>query len=407
MTTAILTDFVGHDEGYSLCRIVQTQIKMFAEHGEIPLLFVRGGSGYPDARVVVLHPGQTGDNQVHVTADSAADIERLTNELRAHLVGVETVLTHDLIYQPNMWAMHVAARRIAAERPELHWLHWVHSGTALHVAAQTGAYQAELSGPFPHARLVAFHVEEIERKAALFGYPREQVVVVTNPLDLTGDFHPLAQDIVARTDLLNRDIVTVYPCRLDRGKQPHIIIEIFAALAALGYRVQVIIADFHSSGGDKATYRTELKAQAQAANVPVLFTSDVPGADYCVPHRAIMDLLEVADVLIQPSVSETDSLIVAEAAWQGCLLLLNFDLPRMRLYAGQALLGQFSSAIDVTTGLPGETNTAYRDRAGYMAHLARSIADQLEHNPVLLAHRRTRQERNLITGWRNLQAAMA
>jgi glycosyltransferase involved in cell wall biosynthesis len=414
----VLTDFLNYDPGYSLCHVVRNQVKMLVRNGYKPRLIVRKGfqdkhkADYPGAEVVAVDPGETGDNRVTVTTDSPADIERLHDQLRIALDGHDVCLTHDLIYQPNMWKHHVAARRLALERPELRWLHWVHSATDLGAARKTRQFRQELRGPFPHSRLVAMHPEEVQRKGNLFGYEQDQIVVIPNPIDLTAGFDPLALAVVDELDLMTADVVAVYPCRLDRGKQPHIIIEVFAQLRDLGYDARVVIVDFHSTAGDKATYRDEMKAQAEKSGVPVLFTSDVEGGwggapySYCVPNRAVRDLFAVADVLVHPSMSECDPLILPEAAWARCALVLNFDLPVFRQYDGRALLYKFSSAIDVHTGMPGNTNVKYGSREEYMREVAGGIAYLMENNPVLYLHAKMRKERSLEGAWHKLWAAI-
>lgn len=415
---AILTDFVNFDPAYSLCRVVQAQVKMLTSAGYEPRLLVRRGfqrkheADYPGAQFAALDPGETGQNRVVLSDRTEREVTSLAGQMRKALRDVDVVLTHDLVYQPNLFKYHIAARRLARERDGLRWLHWVHSATDMKTAQKTGPFRKEIEGPFPNARLVAMHFEEVNRKGALYGYERDQIVVIPNPVDFAAEMHPFAQEIIRRGDLMRADVIAFYPCRLDRGKQPHILIEIFAELAKMGYSVRVVIVDFHSTGGDKADYREEMRLQAEAAKVPLVFTSDVEGNwggapyAYCVPHGAVMDLFEVADVLVHPSMSESDPLILPEAAWKRCGLVLNFDLPVFRQYDGQALQCKFSSSIDVCTGLPGRTKTEYADRKAYMRHVAAGIAYQMEQNPILALHAKMRKERSLEGAWPKLEAAI-
>jgi glycosyltransferase involved in cell wall biosynthesis len=394
MRTAILTDFVSHDPAYSLCGVVANQVKML--EGEDLTVFVRKGWNLEDCspygpRVVMLDPGKTGSNTVEVTPRSEEEITQLETQFIAHLAGIDVVLTHDLIYQANMWKYHVAARRYAAKHPKLRWLHWVHSSTDLGVARQTGVYQRELQGRFPNSQIVAMHEEEINRKGGMFGYERDQVVVIPNPLDTMEDYHPLTRRILG-DKAWAADIIMVYPARLDRGKQVEVVGEIAEQLNLLGWSTLVIVVDFHSTAGDKATYRKELKDRFGAF---MRFTSEVEGASYHVQHKVVMDLMDYADVFIHPSRSESDPLTVPEAAWKRNLLMLNFDLPVFRQWDGRALFGKFSSNIDALSGLPGSTDTTYKDRAGYMRSRAQAIAYMVQQTPVLKNHRVVRQTRSL------------
>jgi len=392
---------------------------MLARGGYEPRLLVRKGfqhdrhaGDYEGAEIVELDPGEIAGNVVNLTDKTEAEIGTLAAQMMKALEGFDLVATHDLIYQPNLFKYEVAGRRVAAVRPDLKWLHWVHSATKMGVHNKMGQFKDEVKGQFPNSRLVAMHTEEVMRKGALFGYELDQMVIIPNAIDFCESFDPAAKQMVARAELMKADAIAFYPCRLDRGKQPHIIIEIFAELCKMGFNARVVIADFHSIAGDKLTYRDEMKKQADDLNVPVFFTSDLEGRwngapyNYCIPHKAVLDLMEVADILVHPSVSECDPLILPEAMWKRCGLVLNFDLPVFRQYDGDALLYKFSSAIDVNTGMPGSTTTTYANRQDYMKHVAAGIAYQMEHNPVLRLHAETRKTRSLEGAWPTLWAAI-
>jgi glycosyltransferase involved in cell wall biosynthesis len=395
MKAAILTDFVSHDDAYSLCNVVANQVKMLTRNGHECKVLVRKGfpeeQQYEGAETVVLDHGETGSNEVKVTDRSASEIDALERQLGEALLDCSVVLTHDLIYQANLWKANVAARRVGKNIPSLRWLHWVHSSTNLKTAEKAGRFRKELEEPFPNSKLVAMHVEEVMRKGHLYGYERNQIVLVPNPLDVMAHYHPVAKYVLAG-DWWKADAIAVFPARLDRGKQPHIILEVFSELRQLGWDARVVIVDFHSTGGDKASYRNEM---IQQHGDFVTFTSTLEGNEYHIPHRAVMDLFDYADVFIHPSRSECDPLTVPEAAWKRNLLVLNYDLPVFRLWDGGALHYKWSSNIDVNTGLPGETNTAYGNWRRYCADTAAAIAHMLQNDMPLANHRRVRQERSL------------
>lgn len=421
---AIVTNFLGFDEAFSLCRVVANQVKMLCKAGYTPRVIVREGfenkaGGFPDgATWWTVDPGPQSQineagtkHSVILTEASGDEIDSLTDQLRLALAGYDVVLTHDLIYHAGYWKHHVACRRLALELPELRWIHWVHSATPLAPKHEIGEFRREIDanfGQFPHSKLVAFHEEEVERKAVQLNFPQDGVVIIPNPVDFTADFDEaarLAVDGFGRwPGLWDADAVGIYPCRLDRGKQPHVMLEVFAQLRQRRWDARCVVVDFHSGGGDKPVYRDEMKHWAWENGLPVLFTSDLPldGAADSIPHKAVMDLVEFADVLVQPSVSETDSIVVLEAAWKRAGLLLNFDMPRFRLYQPYALFGKFSSNIDVTTGLAGQTITEYEDRDAYMSDVAASIAYRLRNDPALALHRQVRKERNLDAVWERM-----
>jgi len=420
---AIITNFHNYDPGHSLCRIVANQIKMLVAAGYEPRVIVRDDFydehyEYPDGvdwwPVV---PGPQAElneratsHEVIITETSGAELDALTDQLRAALDDRDVVLTHDLIYHSTYWKYHVACRRLALERPDLRWIHWVHSATPLAPKHKLGPFRRELDGnfgKFPNSRIVAFHEEEVERKGRQFNYDPGEVVIVPNPTDFTADFEDVAKlavDGFGRwPGLWDADAVGIYPCRLDRGKQPHILLEVFAQLRRCGWDARVVIVDFHSTAGDKVDYRDEMKHWAWERDLPVLFTSDLPDAGYVIPHKAVMDLLEFADVLVHPSRSECDPLVIPEAAWKRCGLVLNFDLSPLHQYAGRAQFGKFGSNVNLLTGMAGQTFTEYEDREGYMTGVAMGIAYQLQNDRVLALHREIRKRRSLRAVWRRLE----
>jgi glycosyltransferase involved in cell wall biosynthesis len=400
---AILTDFTGYDPGYSLCGVVVNQCKILKRLGYSPTLFVRREfdieqAGHYGVNIQPLDPGQTGSNTVEIGPETEGEISNLYRQMAQHLPKFEVILSHDLIFQPNLFKYQVAARRLAKELTQLKWLHWVHSGTSMNITRRAGPYRGEISGKFPNSRIVAFHAEEVSRKASAYGYERDEVVITPNPIDFTEDYHPLAKEVISRARLWDLDAIIIYPCRLDRGKQPHIVIEIVDKLIEMGVRAKAVIVDFHSTGGDKAAYRETMRGPN------VFFTSEIE--PYAMPHKAVMDLIEFADVLVHPSMSETDSLVTLEAAWKRCGLVLNYDLPRFREFEAYATMGKFSSNVDVATGLAGETRTQYGSRGEYMKGLAGAVLYQLQNNPVLAMRIKVRKERNLEAVGRRLWAAI-
>jgi len=408
---AILTDFRGYDQAYGLCQFVRNEIKLLMRNDYMPKLILRDGYRQDECQAAYnltefhsIDPGTTGTNRVEVDDNSEEDINRLYMQLCDVLGDTQIVITHDLIYQANSWKQHVAARRLAKRRPDLKWLHVVHSSSVLNTAEKTDKYSQELKGKFPNSLLWTFTNESIDRVGGLYGYEVDEIVVIPPPLDFLEYMHPVSQQIIQEHDLMHADIIIVYPCRLDRGKQPEVAIEITAKLREMHYDARMVLVNSYSNAGAKALFRDELKQQAHSLNVPLVLTSDVTECRVRTPHQVIMNLFELGDVLIQPSLSESYSRILCEAAWHGCALVLNYDLPLFREYTGVASFGKFSSCIDINTGQPGETNTVYSNREAYMHGMAAKIAYHIENDSTLKLHRMMRQERSLEAIWPKLQA---
>jgi len=172
-----------------------------------------------------------------------------------------------------------------------------------------------------------------------------------------------------------------------------------AQVKALGRSARIVVCDFHSTGGDKVTYRDELKRLAidlGLNSVEMTFTSEYDESlEMRVPREVVRDLKMLCNVFVMPSVSETYSLVAQEAALCGAFLVLNRDFPPFRsIYGPNAAYFQFSSAIDALTGMDGETLTQYGDVDAYFRDVALRVLYELDHNPVLAQNRRIRVERN-------------
>lgn len=397
---AILTDFSHHDPAYSLCGVVDAQLKALRAHGITPLLVARGNYQHPDhAHVAYLDPGEIDNNVVNLTTRSDDEIKNLVAQMANVFGNIEVILCHDVIYQPNLWKYHIALRLYCdtLEQPPV-LVHWAHSASMMDVAKQTGGYYPLLAQWPRNAYLVAFSHDEVERKRVMFDCPADRVVVLANGIDFSKYFHPLTELIISKAKLWHQDLIAIYPCRLDRGKQPHIAAEIVSQIVASGVKATLLLVDYHSISGDKLTYREEIK---EAYGRVVQFTSELDGRlAYEVPGQVLRELFLLSDFLIHPSMSEGDPLVVQEAAFAGCGLVLNYDLPPFRAHQGTAIMGRFSSAINAATGMLGQTVTEYHDREAYMAYIGRQMVHQLNSNPIAKARALARKTRNpLVSGY--------
>ena len=375
---AILTSFVGKiDSAYSLCNVVGTQLKMLVKYGYRPTLIVRsleepeGIWANPAITVkqipnLILDPvsGKVEDME-KFKKDSITTAEALHEIVQDH----DVVITHDTIFQKGELIQNAAARMVAEELPNLRWLHWIHSGPDFKQNVPPPFNLRYI--PFPHSYIVYPNYYDIGRVAEMYGMEETDVKVCYHPIDIC-EFLGLSDDMMRFVDqkkILNADIVAVYPIRLDRGKQPHKLISIFGHFKKMGRSVRLIIVDFHSTGGDKAQYREEMKRQASEIGLTrneIIFMSEYDKRfEYKVPHEIIRDLLMISNLFIQPSETETYSLIAQEAALCKNLVVLNEDFPAMRtIYGEDALYRRFSSVLMKTTY--DNENLAYYDMARYL-----------------------------------------
>ena len=397
----VFTNFSSYFQAYSLTIVVERQIKMLCENGYKPKVTVMDGFK-PEGEFaredielcflpkVLCHNEWNRDSQEIFDKDVAEIKERL----KEHFKGVDCIITHDLFFQASTQKFDTAARQLIKEFPDIRWLHWVHS------CATDGKKREK----FPNSFVVYPNSYDIPRVARAFGYEEDEIKVVPHPIDICGffDMHPLSEKIIKQYDILSADVIMTYPLRLDRGKQPEMCIKTMKQLKKLGKKTRLIFMDFHSTGGDKAKYREELKTMAIDGGLnsdEVIFVSEQdPSLKLEAPRKMVKDFMEISNVFIQPSRSETFSLVAQEAMVTGNFCILNFDFAPMRcIYGNNPLYRKFSSTIDITNGLDGTTETAYGNEDNYFKDIAGYIIYVLENE-------RTTAQRTIVRQTMNLKA---
>jgi len=408
---AIFTTFSSSDHAYSLNNVVVDQIKMLLRAGYKPVVLVAEGFNpvgvYKEVelrqipRVFLSNEGKLPDNYYE-------DSKKMTESLRELLKDVGVCITHDVIYQPAHLIHNLASRAIADERPDLRWLHWIHSATTPNILCNKEEVRMLIKRPFPHGFICYPNQYDRTRVATNFRYEEHLVKYVPHPIDIPEylGFHEYTKEFVDKYSIIQADIIMVYPVRLDRGKQVEMNVRCMAALKRREKVVRLVVADFHSTGGDKVVYRDKLKSQGTKLGLneqELIFTSDFRDETRgSCPREMIRDLFNISNVFLLPSRSETYSLIAQEASICGNLILLNFDFPPMRsIYGDNALYFKFSSNIDALTGLDGETLTDYKGGEQYFDDMAKVICYELDNNRVIALKDKLRKERNIDYVFKN------
>lgn len=413
----IFTTFRSASEAYSLNRVVVNQIKMFERHNYPVTVVVAKGfiqsiandkdSWYHRVKLVEI-PDVPVSNTLVKDKTFEEDIVALMKSFRPILEDTDVIITHDIVYQPAAIKHHVALRNMARwalkKAMDIVFLHWIHSAAKpadmKRIRGGGEQYMKAFKEVFPRSFYIAFNEYSMPRVASWFGVEESQVKFVPHPHDFLEYKQNLTKEIVDATKMLEKDVVCMYPCRLDRGKQPDMVLKTMIEVKNLQRSISCIIADFHSTGGDKVTYREQMKKLGKHFKLKedeLLFLSEFRDhTEAEVPHRVIQELFEFTNVFIMPSVSETYSLVVQEAMVKRNFVVLNQDFPPFRsIYGDAPYFRQYSSNIDAVTGLDGETKTQYTNERDYHTATAQYINYVLEHTRVLKSHNKIRQTRNL------------
>jgi len=401
----ILTDFYEADSTYSLNIIAEAQINMALDAG-YPVVGVVS-EGFKPVRAwerIELRPTpppKERKNHVEFYPQIGDDVKATKAALDEVLADVDVIITHDLIYQSAIMPLNFAARAWAQQNPHAVWLNWVHSATPSPIWTTKDRRLEPLQRHFPNSKVCFPNSWDVPRVARAFRCEISDVAVVPHPTNVPEylGFQDVTKRLCQERDLLNADVIMVYPVRLDRGKQVEKVMRVAAALKHFGKSVRVICVDFHSTGGDKVDYRRDLKKMMPGLGLneaEVTFTSEFDEELHLrAPREVVRDLMLLCNVFVQASVSETYSLIAQEAGLCGAFLVLNRDFPAFRTIYGQhASYFQFSSAVNALTGEDGTTEVNYDNIDDYFRNVAGRVAYELQYNPVLAQRTRIRKERN-------------
>lgn len=360
----IFTTFGDYQKAYSLTRVVRDQLKMLLKNGYSPTVIVNESFppedlfGDPNVTLFRL-PNTPVSNDIEKDATFESDVDAIYNKLKEVITEDSVVLTHDIIYQPAALKHNFASRKLAGEVPGAKWLHWIHSATPpVTINRLVGVFGDEyvnlVRKPFPNSKYIYFNDFAAPSVANNFGITMEDVRVVHHPTDIAGFFglSPEVEELMEKKNFLESDALCVYPIRLDRGKQVQMVIKTMAMLKKTGLSVRVVIVDFHSTGGDKVTYRDELKQIGIDWGLnqeELTFTSEErPEWKHEIPYNHVRDLMMLMNVFIMPSVSESYSLITQEAALLKNVVVLNYDFPPFRdIFGSNAIFRKYSSNFDV------------------------------------------------------------
>ena len=354
---ALFTTFFEVESGYSLIAIAETQIGMLLRSGYEPIVLVQENFKFPPPpspwtpEMVDIRPVIPAMDLTEGVAEDFDDrVARIQEALERELGDVNVCITHDIILQTFYKEHNVAMRRYARTRPDLLWLHWIHSCPD----SARNMQPPHLCRYTPPPGYIVYP-NDGDRGIVCNSYGlqaqewRVKVSRSSHSVDPLSIWHydPLTKALVEKASLLNGDVVAIYPARLDRGKQPEKIIRIMAGIKASGYEPRLLIVDWQSAGERFQNYIEELTSTAWKLGVSnnISFSSRLD--DRCsqgVPRHVVLELMDFSNVYIHPSRVETYSLVVHEAALRGNLLVLNYDFPVMReLYGDGAIYMDFGS----------------------------------------------------------------
>lgn len=404
----ILTNFSTYLKSYSPIIVVGEQLKMMTRAGYKPVLIVSEGWDPPEDSIFSqvetkrIIPAHVYNEPKEFNDVDLEEIEQLYTSIGDIIPDDCVVISHDLIFLPDYVKHNVACRRLAAERPAVAWIHWIHSATSprglIEERAMYGEkYKELLLEKFPNSIVAYPNSYDIPRVAKNFSYEEDEIFEVPHSTDPTEGMQSIVRRLYNEKELGNVDVLMVYPLRLDRGKNAEVNVRVIAQCKSVGLSAHLVFCDFQSTGDDKVVYREELKALAaelDAADCVTFLSEFDDSAQMESSHQVVLDLFTLSNFFLFPSKSETYSLITQEAMMRGNFCILNHDFaPLRQIYGKNAIYRQFSANIGFD-GMDGEIKTEYSDVNGYMRNIALNMKYYLENNKVISGKTWVRTKRN-------------
>lgn len=350
MKVAILTMFTGLSTTYSLVNVVADQIKMLLEAQVTLKILV--SENCPDAERwgVFLDPRlewvkitNTCNGMPIVWRDYSTPTGTVHKEFYEeegciaedyvrHLQDVDVCIMHDILYQGWHLVHNVAIRQAQKSLPGVRFLAFTHSMPVNRPKKMEEPFSARFT-PMPNTRFVYPTQSGIEALACQYNVPQGNCAVVYNSLPLLEMLSQDVRQVADSIDLLNSDILVVYPGRLTTGKR----FEKAAAFAGAIQRkteqcTKVIFCDFPSADIPSTIYKRTVQTEGLKFGLEkedMIFTSDL-GYEQGFPRQGVFELFGLSNLFICPSYSESFGLTVLEAASRGNFLVLNEAVPALK-----------------------------------------------------------------------------
>jgi hypothetical protein len=401
----IFTTFSNFDSAFSLCGVVNQQIKALQRHGYEVALFVLENFK-DDAKVpqgtnirkvvpkLILEPYGKGD--LSKLDEEATKVQKA---LEDNMQDIDVCLTHDIIFINTYLPYNIGMRRaIDTKLGNVRWLHWMHSGPSLRPQMDGSPYDNLFILP-KNSKLVYMNYTDVIRAAEMYGVYPKDVRTIFNPMDIRElyEFQPLTRELIDRNELMSPDFLCTYPLSTTRmdvsGKQLSKVIRILGSIKSRGFSVKLVVPNAHANaqkekdaieGMYKLGYYNGLERR------DIVFTSlhDKPKWELGVPHEVVRDLFLLGNLFIFPSVSENCPLVLLEAMAGKNILVLNGSFPAMKDFPLEnALYFRFGSLVDEPQYKPSEDF--------YLHEVAKLIISEYENNKTIKAQTRLRKEFNV------------
>jgi glycosyltransferase involved in cell wall biosynthesis len=316
----LMTSFMSFDRAYSLASVVIDQARALAMLNVPVEVWCSEGvsmAQWPaDMPSSVRVLGRVPSVEWKEDVIEQATVDRLVAFLRQshEMLRGAIVITHDLQFVAH-YATFAKALRDVGPLEGVRWFHECHSRPGTHSPNPSAQWRQSL---MVDHRAVVPTDHDRGPMARYFGVSEDAVVAVPHVRDIRTLNRWCAQSrriVDARPDLLNADIVQVYPFSTPRGtaKGVETLIDVFSRLNELGLVAKLVLVNAHAAGEESRVAVWRARADAAGVGRNVIITSEL-GFPQGVSGDAVADLQQIANVFVFPTASESFGLVAAEAA---------------------------------------------------------------------------------------------
>lgn len=347
---ALLTMFNGLSSTYSLVNVVAEQLTMFI-HEKIsvkvlvsedcpldtrygiflsPLIeWVSISNHLEDHRITWYDYTDPLCTTLHPTF--SIEVQMLVHDFVQALYDVDICIMHDILYQGWHYIHNIAIRLAQKELPLTRFIAFTHSLPVQRPTTISPAMQARFF-PMPRTLFAYPTYSGIPLLSKQYAIPEAYCRVVYNSLSLLSFLSPEVTTLHQIVNLLDSDLLIVYPGRFSPSKKFEKVAALAGSLAKKsGKFVKVIFCDFNSLDIDSTSYKALIKSEGikyGLSDNSIFFTSD-HGFKDGFPRQGVLDLFTLSNLFICPSFSESFGLTVLEAASRGNFLILNENVPAL------------------------------------------------------------------------------
>jgi hypothetical protein len=334
---------------YSVAQCVYDQLHLLARYySEICFITAEDFRDFDllPSNVVVKTIGRFSASKIDA-ANCNEYIVKNTDSLQEVLSGLTALITHDIIFIESFVPYNALLRQAGQNINELKYVHYIHSAPSVVNREKLEFPNILNREPMRNSRYVCLNKHNVDLLSQMYLVDKSEIVYIPNVVDPcnTLNMHPLSKEIYYKNMLWEADVICAYPARLVKGKQPDKIIRLLGEFANSGLNVRFVYLNSYNSQEESKQYKTELIDLAKQYGIEkdIIFTSDIVSAwaedaeinvSDGMPHQVVIDMLNISDLFVLPSVSEGCSLIMLEAALTKNCIILNDDLETLKDFGG-------------------------------------------------------------------------